>query len=151
MDMKSKKVWGYCRQSTPDDDGIEGQKRKIQKYVQTHGYELLGYTVVNGGNLKNDGPEMEGLRKAAEELQVDTLIVCSAGRISKEYDDMRETVETIGRFGMQLESIANDYFEIPESVHGIFKTMTGLMDAVNQEDKAADEDAYDYDEVGEEV
>ncbi len=81
---------------------------------------------------------------------MDTLIVCSVGRISKEYDDMRETVETIGRFGMQLESIANDYFEIPESVHGIFKTMTGLMDAVNQEDKADDEDTYDYDEVGEE-
>ena len=29
--------------------------------------------------------------------------------------------------------------------------MTGLMDAVNQEDKADDEDTYDYDEVGEEV
>lgn len=138
MKADRKKVWGYCRQSAPGNAYIEAQKSRINQYAQSHGYELAGSTVVNGARLENNGPEMEELRNAAEKMQVNTLIICSADRLSKSYDEM-------------MESIKDDYYEIPHTMHSIFTTMTEVMNPSNQEDGTGYEDdcdfGYDEDEV----
>lgn len=151
MKADRKKVWGYCRQSVPGNAYIEAQKFRINQYAQSHGYELAGYTVVNGARLENNGPEMEELRNAAEKMQVNTLIICSADRLSKSYDEMMESVKSISQFGMHMESIKDDYYEIPHTMHSIFTTMTEVMNPSNQEDGTGYEDdcdfGYDEDEV----
>lgn len=94
---------------------------------------------------------MEELRNAAEKMQVNTLIICSADRLSKSYDEMMESVKSISQFGMHMESIKDDYYEIPHTMHSIFTTMTEVMNPSNQEDGTEYEDdcdfGYDEDEV----
>ncbi|XCH79046.1 MAG: recombinase family protein [Candidatus Dehalobacter alkaniphilus] len=122
------KVAAYCRIATAAQlDGIESQKRQIEKYCSDNDMEITDWYIDRGvSGLSMNRPSLEKLLKDATELPVGAVVIQSVDRLARDIQLYFEYVDEFEKRGIKLVSTIGNtdkILELHEKMQDVYKTL----------------------------
>ena len=122
--MEQKKAWIYCRvaHNGPDSAEIlERQRHRLESYAKEHGFEIVGYSSDIGSGLTMDRPGLLDFHTAAEDGDVDILLLHSLTRLGRDTDKVRKYWHLLRDLGVNVHTA--DCGEVDLSLDTILRRM----------------------------
>lgn len=85
--MAWKRAWLYCRvaHNGPDSaEFLEGQRLRLESYAREHGFIIVGCSSDIGNGLTLERPGLHDFHAAAEDEEVDILLLKNLSRLGRD-------------------------------------------------------------------
>ena len=105
--MKQKRVWIYCRVAHNGPDSVEvlnGQQLQLESYAKEHGFEIAGSSSDIGSGLTFDRPGLLGFHAAAEDGEVDVLLILKLSRLGRDTDKVTKYWHLLRDLGVSVHT-----------------------------------------------
>lgn len=105
--MEQKKAWIYCRvaHNGPDSaEVLERQRHRLESYAKEHGFEFVGVSSDIGSGLNMDRPGLLDFHTAAEDGDVDILLVHSLTRLGRDTDKVAKYWHQLHDLGVSVHT-----------------------------------------------
>ena len=122
--MEQKRAWIYCRvaHNGPDSaEVLETQRYRLEGYAKEHGFEIVGYSSDIGSGLTMDRPGLLDFHTAAEDGDVDILLLHSLTRLGRDTDMVRKYWHLLRDLGVSVHTA--DCGEVDLSLDTILSRM----------------------------
>ena len=122
--MGQKKAWIYCRvaHNGPDSASIlSAQRNRLGAYAKEHGFEVVGTSSDIGSGLTMDRPGLLDFHTAAEDGDVDILLLHSLTRLGRDTDMVRKYWHLLRDLGVNVHTA--DCGEVDLSLDMILRRM----------------------------
>lgn len=105
MEQKTK-AWLYCRIDAPEDTHgmLKNQKKELYDYAEQMGFTVIGCSEDLGTGLDRERPGLAKVEKAAEQGEMEVLLVKKMSRLGRDTTQMLEFLRGMEQLGIKLYS-----------------------------------------------
>jgi DNA invertase Pin-like site-specific DNA recombinase len=99
-------AWLYCRIDAPEDTHgtLKSQKEELYDYAEQMGFVVAGYAEDLGSGLNLSRSGLQETEKAANENQMDVLVVKRLDRIGRDTAQVLEFLRGLDQLGIAIYS-----------------------------------------------
>lgn len=122
--MDQKRAWIYCRvaHNGPDStEVLEMQRHELENYVKEHGFEIVGSSSDIGSGLTMDRPGLLDFHTAAEDGDVDILLIIELSRLGRDANKVTKYWHLLQALGVSVHTA--DCGEIDLSIDTMLRGM----------------------------
>lgn len=100
------RAWIYCRIDAPEDahGALKGQKKELMDYAEQMDFVVAGYSEDLGSGLNYDRSGLAKVMKAAEEGQMEILLIKKLDRLGRDTVKTLELIQGFEKLSIQLYS-----------------------------------------------